>query len=95
METFLDKLNDVSRNESYTRASKHPQPMAHDSSCLLLDYEFCKLFKMLEGKNLNRILWYYFIIWYKTIVIVMGVQVIKWYFFSIILEDIPDSNKEL
>jgi len=49
METFLDKLNDVSRNESYTRASKHPQPMAHDSSCLLLDYEFCKLFKMLEG----------------------------------------------
>ncbi|XP_060844958.1 general vesicular transport factor p115 [Rhopalosiphum padi] len=48
-ETFVDKLNDVSRNESYTRASKHPQPTAQDSNSLLLDYEFCKLFKMLEG----------------------------------------------
>lgn len=45
----MDKLNDVSRNESYTRASKHPQPMAHSPKNLLLDYEFCKLFKMLEG----------------------------------------------
>lgn len=49
VETFVDKLNDVSRNESYTRASKHPQPTAQDSNSLLLDYEFCKLFKMLEG----------------------------------------------
>ncbi|CAH1725250.1 unnamed protein product [Aphis gossypii] len=49
VETFVDKLNDVSRNESYTRASKHPQPMAQNSNSLLLDYEFCKLFKMLEG----------------------------------------------
>lgn len=49
VETFVDKLNDVSRNESYTKASKHPQPTAQDSSGLLLDYEFCKLFKMLEG----------------------------------------------
>ncbi|XP_022175711.1 general vesicular transport factor p115 isoform X2 [Myzus persicae] len=49
IETFVDKLNDVSRNESYTRASKHPQPTAQDSNTLLLDYEFCKLFKMLEG----------------------------------------------
>ncbi|KAE9541043.1 hypothetical protein AGLY_004288 [Aphis glycines] len=49
VETFVDKLNDVSRNESYTRASKHPQPTAQNSNSLLLDYEFCKLFKMLEG----------------------------------------------
>ncbi|XP_015379164.1 PREDICTED: general vesicular transport factor p115 [Diuraphis noxia] len=49
VETFVDKLNDVSRNESYTRASKHPQPTAQDPNTLLLDYEFCKLFKMLEG----------------------------------------------
>lgn len=45
----MDKLNDVSRNELYTRASKHPQPIAQNSQSLLLDYEFCKLFKMLEG----------------------------------------------
>ncbi|XP_025419531.1 general vesicular transport factor p115 [Sipha flava] len=49
VETFMDKLNDVSRNESYTRASKHPQPTAQNPQSLLLDYEFCKLFKMLEG----------------------------------------------
>ncbi|XP_025207889.1 general vesicular transport factor p115 [Melanaphis sacchari] len=58
VETFIDKLNDVSRNESYTRASKHPQPTAQDSNCLLLDYEFCKLFKMLEGmimRSLNTL----------------------------------------
>lgn len=54
VETFVDKLNDVSRNESYTRASKHPQPTAQDSNTLLLDYEFCKLFKMLEGAYLDR-----------------------------------------
>jgi len=51
LETFMDKLNDVSRNESYTRANKHPQPIAQNSQSLLLDYEFCKLFKMLEGGN--------------------------------------------
>ncbi|VVC32510.1 Hypothetical protein CINCED_3A016697 [Cinara cedri] len=54
VETFVDKLNDVSRNESYTRASKHPQPTAQNSHSLLLDYEFCKLFKMLEGAYNNN-----------------------------------------
>lgn len=49
LETFLSKLCEVSRHEFYSKASKLPQPKAQASSELLFDYEFCKLFKVLEG----------------------------------------------
>lgn len=49
IETFLDKLNDVSRHEMYSKASKHPQLYCKTSKELLLDYEFCRLFKILES----------------------------------------------
>lgn len=49
-ETFSGKLNEVSKHESYSKASKQPQIRIKSSSDLLLDYEFCKLFKSLECK---------------------------------------------
>lgn len=49
VETFLDKLNSVSRHELYSKACKHPQIYCKTSADLLLDYEFCKLVKVLEG----------------------------------------------
>ncbi|KAL0274968.1 UNVERIFIED_CONTAM: hypothetical protein PYX00_002975 [Menopon gallinae] len=49
LEMFLDKLGAVSKHEEYSKAAKHPQirPAHHDQ--LLLDHEFCRLFKALEG----------------------------------------------
>ncbi|XP_053695521.1 general vesicular transport factor p115 [Sabethes cyaneus] len=49
LETFGTKLGEVSKHESYSRSAKHPQITIHSSSDLLLDYEFCKLFKALES----------------------------------------------
>lgn len=48
VETFLKKLNEVSKNESYSKAVKQPQIKIKVASDLILDYEFCKLFKVLE-----------------------------------------------
>lgn len=53
-ETFAGKLNEVSKHESYSKAGKQPQIRIKSPSDLLLDYEFCKLFKSLEGKNHNH-----------------------------------------
>lgn len=49
IETFTGKLNEVNKHESYSKAAKQPQIRIKSSSDLLLDYEFCKLFKALEG----------------------------------------------
>ncbi|KAK6629587.1 hypothetical protein RUM43_003404 [Polyplax serrata] len=49
VEMFLDKLGEVSKHEQYTKASKHPNIRAEKSADLLLDHEFCRLFKALEG----------------------------------------------
>ncbi|KAL4703660.1 hypothetical protein ACJJTC_016204 [Scirpophaga incertulas] len=49
METFTAKLGEVSKHEAYSRASKHPQLRAKYPADLLLNYEFCRLFKSLEG----------------------------------------------
>ena len=48
-EVFLDKLGEVSKHELYSKAHKHPQLDASSPDHLLLDHEFCKLFKALEG----------------------------------------------
>lgn len=54
METFGKKLSEVSRHEAYTRAAKQPQiggsGVKLNGADLMLDYEFCKLFKALECK---------------------------------------------
>lgn len=51
LETFLDKIGEVSKHELYSRAAKHPQLQAKQSGELLLDHEFCCLFKALEGMS--------------------------------------------
>lgn len=51
-ETFLAKMGEVSRHEQYSKASKHPELRPRAPSELLLDHEFCKLFKALEGELL-------------------------------------------
>lgn len=50
LETFVTKLGEVSKHEMYSRAAKQPHIRAKSVGELLLDYEFCKLFKNLEGK---------------------------------------------
>lgn len=50
LEIYIRKLGEISRHESYSRAGKNPQIRVESGSDLLLDYEFCKLFKTLERK---------------------------------------------
>lgn len=47
-ETYCKKLGEISRHEVYAKAAKQPQIRAKHSSELLLEFEFCKLFKALE-----------------------------------------------
>lgn len=57
LEMFTKKLGEVSKHEAYSRAAKLPQIRVKSGSELLLDYEFCKLLKTLEGKiGLNILL---------------------------------------
>lgn len=49
LETFLDKMGEVSRHELYSKAAKHPHLRPKQPSELLLDHEFCRLFKAFEG----------------------------------------------
>lgn len=49
LETYVLKLGEISRHEVYAKAAKQPQIRAKHSSELLLDYEFCKLFKAMES----------------------------------------------
>lgn len=51
LETFLDKIGEVSKHELYSKAAKHPQFQPKQPSELLLDHEFCRLFKALEGMS--------------------------------------------
>lgn len=49
MELFLSRLGDISRLEAHGRAAKQPQLRARTPQDLLLDYEFCTLYKLTEG----------------------------------------------
>lgn len=49
IETYVLKLGEISRHEVYAKAAKQPQIKAQHSSELLLEYEFCKLFKAMES----------------------------------------------
>lgn len=54
MERFQDALGNITRHEVYSRTLKHPQPSANNPTELLLDHEFCRLLKLLEG-NIKRV----------------------------------------
>ncbi|CAH2244045.1 jg12146 [Pararge aegeria aegeria] len=49
MELFCAKLGEVSRHELYNKAAKHPQLRVASPKEVLIDYEFCRLFKSLES----------------------------------------------
>ncbi|CAG2105552.1 unnamed protein product [Medioppia subpectinata] len=49
LEIFLDKLGSISKNESYSQAVQRPQLSYKRTEDVLFDYEFCRLFKSLEG----------------------------------------------
>ncbi|XP_075238640.1 general vesicular transport factor p115 isoform X2 [Lycorma delicatula] len=55
LENFLDKLGEVSRHEMYSTAFKQPQLRPRTPSDLLLDHEFCRLFKALEGMIIKAV----------------------------------------
>ena len=50
LETFTEKLSQVPKNESYTKATKKPHVSYKQSSEVVFDYEFTRIFKALEGK---------------------------------------------
>lgn len=56
LEEYCSKLGGVSRHELYNRAAKQPQLRASQPSDLALEYEFCRLFKALEGNMKFEIL---------------------------------------
>ena len=49
LDTFIDKLVSITKNEHYSRAAQNPHLKFKDPSEVLFDYEFCRLFKSLEG----------------------------------------------
>ena len=48
VETFTDKLTQVSKQESYNRAAKRPQLNCQQPADVLFDYQFTRLFNKLE-----------------------------------------------
>lgn len=54
-DVFLDKLSEVSKHELYGKAHKHPQLQVISAEHVLLDHEFCKLFKALEGMVMKAV----------------------------------------
>uniref|UniRef100_A0A1B6CZB3 Uncharacterized protein n=1 Tax=Clastoptera arizonana TaxID=38151 RepID=A0A1B6CZB3_9HEMI len=55
LETFLAKIGEVSRHESYSKSAKHAQLSPRIPQELLLDHEFCRLFKVLEGMIIKAV----------------------------------------
>lgn len=52
---YASKLTLVSRHEVYAKAGKQPQINVKSSNDILMDFEFCKLFKALEGVIMNAL----------------------------------------
>ncbi|XP_018361248.1 PREDICTED: general vesicular transport factor p115 isoform X1 [Trachymyrmex cornetzi] len=55
-EKFQDAIGGIARHEIYSRTLKHPQPSAKNPSELLLDHEFCRLLKSLEGVIIKSVI---------------------------------------
>ncbi|XP_077267281.1 general vesicular transport factor p115 [Temnothorax americanus] len=56
LEKFQDAIGGIVRHEIYSRTLKHPQPSAKNPSELLLDHEFCRLLKSLEGVIIKSVI---------------------------------------
>lgn len=55
METFIDKLSQVVKHESYTKAAKKPHLNYKHPNEVIFDYEFTRLFKSLENEVLRSV----------------------------------------
>ncbi|XP_050394510.1 general vesicular transport factor p115 isoform X2 [Patella vulgata] len=55
LETFNDKLSQILKNESYTRAAKKPNLHYKQSSEVIFDYAFTRIFKTLENEVLKSV----------------------------------------
>ncbi|RUS74436.1 hypothetical protein EGW08_017801 [Elysia chlorotica] len=55
LESFTDKLIQVAQNENYTRAAKKPHLYHKHPNEIVFDYEFTRLFKMLENEVLKAV----------------------------------------
>lgn len=55
IETYSDKLSFITKHESYSQAAHKPQMKHQNPSELLFDYEFCRLFKSLEGAVIKAV----------------------------------------
>ncbi|KAK2156644.1 hypothetical protein LSH36_208g03024 [Paralvinella palmiformis] len=55
LEQFTDKLLQVSKHEAYSRAAKKPQLNIQQTSDILFDHQFTKLFKQLENEVIRAI----------------------------------------
>lgn len=55
LEQFTDKLSQVSKHEAYSRAAKKPQLNIQQTSDILFDHQFTKLFKQLENEVIRAI----------------------------------------
>jgi hypothetical protein len=49
MESVAEALEGLTKTEFYIRAIQKPLPTVASAQELLLEYQFCKLFKTLEG----------------------------------------------
>ncbi|XP_020295207.1 general vesicular transport factor p115 [Pseudomyrmex gracilis] len=56
LERFQDAIGGIAKHEIYSRTLKHPQPSAKNPSELLLDHEFCRLLKSLEGVIIKSVI---------------------------------------
>ncbi|GAB1598211.1 general vesicular transport factor p115-like isoform X2 [Argonauta hians] len=55
METFIDKLSQVTKNESYTKAAKKAHLNYKHPNEVIFDYEFTRMFKSLENEILRAV----------------------------------------
>lgn len=49
MDCVVEALEGLTKTEFYIRAIQKPMPTAANAQELLLEYQFCKMFKSLEG----------------------------------------------
>uniref|UniRef100_A0A915C6P9 Vesicle tethering protein Uso1/P115-like head domain-containing protein n=1 Tax=Parascaris univalens TaxID=6257 RepID=A0A915C6P9_PARUN len=54
-EKIVELLEGVSRSEHYVRAAQRPQPLSKNAQEMLLDFQFTKLFKFLEGQIIKQL----------------------------------------
>lgn len=55
VETFVNKLNMISKHESFCKAARAPHVKYNQASEVLYDFEFCRLFKSLEGSIITSV----------------------------------------